>query len=115
MSNYVHRHRVVSTVSTTLSLFLAGCGGEEPRILNIYGAPESTGLELVIDTCNQKPQVEIAESPDEIHLTVTAAKVEGNGRNDCADNAEVNLAEPLGDRRVIDNATGESLDVERQE
>lgn len=67
-------------------------------------------LELVISACNgENNEVDVDERADEVVLTVTTDDpVDGDA---CADGLTVDLAEPLADRRVVDGATGETVDL----
>lgn len=100
-------------------LVLAGCGSEpsEPRgpsgpMLNeVFGEPGSAELELGVNTCNQNPRAEVEETVTEVRISMVADEIDGDGAGDCSDGTRVTLDEPLRDREVIDNATGESVEV----
>ena len=92
-------------------LLVAGCGADAPSIIIVYGDPESTRLEVSVNTCNKHPVVEAEETKQEVRLTVTVDKPSGEGEGDCADGDDVTLEAPLGDRIVVDNSTGEQVEV----
>ncbi|MGC1208814.1 MAG: hypothetical protein WA880_12745 [Ornithinimicrobium sp.] len=88
----------------------------EPIVQNVHGEPDSAELDLGVNTCNQNPRAEAeraeAEETDaEVRITIVADEIDGNGRDACADDTRVTLDEPLGDREVIDEAMGESVQV----
>jgi len=92
-------------------LLVAGCGADAPSVMIVYGDPESTRLEVSVNTCNRNPSVDAEETSEEVRLTVTADEPSGDGENDCADGDDVTLEAPLGDRIVIDDSTGEQVEV----
>ena len=99
-------------MSVTVLLFLAACSGSEaPRIVAVYGDAASTRIEVGVDTCNLNPVVLAQETTSEVRLSVTADEPSGDGAEDCADSDWVRLESPLGDRVVIEDSTGEQLEV----
>lgn len=101
--------------AVAVALLVAGCSNDAPNVVEAYGDPGSTHLELGVDTCNRHPKVTAVESADEVRLTVTADKASRGGADDCQDGAHVTLKQPLDDRRVVDDATGEVIDVQPSE
>jgi len=95
-----------------LTLLLSGCADDAPRVVAAYGDPESTRLEVGVDTCNRSPRASVVESDTQVRVTVVADEASGNGSNDCLDNTDVTLSRPLGTRTVVDEGTGESVAVE---
>ncbi len=93
------------------AVLLGGCGPAEPMLAEVYGDSPSTNLEMSVNTCNQNPTLLIEESATKIIVAVEADEVEGSARNDCLDGAVATLAQPLGDREVIDAATGDVVVV----
>jgi hypothetical protein len=94
-----------------LLVALSGCGSEAPTIDIVYGDPQSTKLSVSVNTCNKNPVVEAAETSDEVRLTATADEPTGNGQDDCMDRDGLTLRAPLGNRIVIDNSTGQQVEV----
>jgi hypothetical protein len=92
-----------------LLVVCSGCSEDAPSVIVVYGEPESTRLEVSVNTCNRHPIVDAEETPDEVRLTITADDRENAG--DCADGDDVTLEAPLGDRVVIDESTGEQVEV----
>lgn len=61
-------------------------------------------LHLVVDTCDGDPEPEVVETEADVTVTVVSTRRDlGDG---CQDAVEVTLEAPLGDRSVIDGATG---------
>lgn len=94
-----------------LLVALSGCSAEAPTIYMVYGDPESTRLEVSVNTCNRNPKVEAEETTDEVRLFTTADEPSGDGQDDCMDGDDLRLETPLGDRVVVDDATGEEVEV----
>ena len=92
-------------------LLVAGCGGDAPSIVIVYGDPESTRLEVGVDTCNRNPSVDAEETTEEVRLTATADEPSGDGEDDCRDSVDLTLETPLGDRIVVDDSTDEQVEV----
>ena len=88
---------------------MVGCAGEEPRVVEVFGTADSAELEVSVSTCNAEPAVSAAESSSEVRLTVRARQ--GRTGPECRDYALVRLDAPLGDRTVVDAASGEALEV----
>jgi hypothetical protein len=96
-------------VVAVAALGLTACSSTtHPRVLDVHGDPTSTVLTMSVESCNQHPEVEADETSTEVRLTVTA---DADTVEDCADGAKVSLEAPLGDRVVIDEASGESVEV----
>lgn len=91
-------------------MLLSGCGAADPRIIEVYGEPSSYLVEAAVNTCNQHPRLFVEESVDQVVVTLIVNDLDLN-RGDCSDGAVVTLGEPLGERVVIDGATGEPLNV----
>jgi hypothetical protein len=88
-----------------------GCGSDPPTIDIVYGDPESTHLWVSVNTCNRNPSVEAEETAEEVRLTATADEPSGDGEDDCLDSDDLTLETPLGDRIVVDDSTGEQVEV----
>ncbi len=56
--------------------------------------------------CDADASVAAVESADEVRLTF---RVYGRTGNGCARSEEIQLDKPLGDRRIVDAATGEEV------
>lgn len=87
----------------------SGCSQDTGvRVIKVVGGPDSTTLELSVDSCNRHPVARVTESDTEVRIRVSADP-EGSGGGDCADGASVNLAKPLGDRSVIDEVADKAV------
>ena len=65
-------------------------------------------LEFDVDTCNADLEGSVVESPATVEVTITARN---DTTSDCRDMLLVVLEEPLGDRDLVDGATGRVLEV----
>jgi len=88
----------------------SGCSADAPSVVTVYGDPDSTKLEVGVDTCNRHPVVDAEETTEEIRLIVTADAPEDD-EGDCRDGDDVTLEAPLGDRIVVDDSTDEQVEV----
>lgn len=71
----------------------------------------ATGMLTVgVNTCNASPRAAVMETDRQISITVRSDR-QPLGSDDCADSIDIELDEPLGDRRVIDGASGDELVV----
>lgn len=69
-------------------------------------------LAVTVGSCNKSPTGEVSE--DDAMVTITAfAPPPGPDRDDCADGLVFRLDEPLGDRLVVDGASGLTIGVSR--
>jgi len=104
------------TVAVGLAVLLAastvllGCGGRrDARIVDAVLEGERT-LVLNIDACNaDENRVATTEDWETVRVSVTTDDAPGG--DDCADGVRVELAAPLGDRELIDETTGEPVEV----
>jgi len=72
---------------------------------------DDSRLVVVIGACRgERNEVAVREEDDEVHL---AARTDDPPHGPlCADSVEVTLDGPLGNRRVIDDFTGNEIDVQ---
>jgi hypothetical protein len=90
---------------------LTGFGSRDAPITEAYVTDrDSTRLDVGVGTCNQDPQVTAVETADEVRLSSNEEFPRGDS-DACADYDVVALIRPLGDRTVIDEATGDVVDV----
>lgn len=68
-------------------------------------------LTVAVDACQGDPEVQVEES-DEVVRVVATVVVPGPA---CADGVTVPLDRPLGERRLVDSHTGETIEVIRVE
>ena len=98
--------------SAVLALLASGCGGgNDPT--PVFGAQlerDEVTLHLQLASCNTTEQTaEVVETDAEVRVTV---HTKGGTSDDCADGMQVELADPLGDRPLIDDPTDDEIEVE---
>jgi len=92
-------------------LAAAGCDGRSRSVFAAYGDPASTRLELNVASCNENPTAEVVESDTEVRVQVTSGRWLGRNADDCADGVVVTLKSPLGSRALVDESTGQAVEV----
>ncbi|MGH3735042.1 MAG: hypothetical protein ACRDT6_05405 [Micromonosporaceae bacterium] len=71
-------------------------------------------LALAVESCNGDPEVSVLKENDqEVRVEVVASSTPFGGSDDCLDTVTVELREPLGDRVVLDEHSGETVSVSR--
>ena len=81
----------------------------DPGLRGPARADEVT-LHLQLASCNTTEQTaEVVETDAEVRVTV---HTKGGTSDDCADGMQVELADPLGDRPLIDDPTDAEIEVE---
>jgi hypothetical protein len=98
----------VATIAAVLVLMAACESSDDVRIRGVSGEPTWRLLSLGINTCNADLSADVEETAEEVRIRVHA---ENNTTGDCADSMRVTLDDDLGNRRVIDDRTGEELRV----
>ena len=104
--------RIAVLVSALVLVCAAGCDGRSRTFFAVYGEPTSTELELNVASCNENLATEVRESATEVRVRVMSDRKLGRDRGDCADSVTVDLSEPLGTRRVVDESSGEVVEVQ---
>ena len=112
---------IVTAVITGLLVFMA-CfmvwhhlgGGAWRGSVSVYRAlfvpPDQ--LILSVASCNGNPEmIFVRETEVDVQVEVIAFSTPWIGGDDCADQVNLRLAEPLGDRIVVDKHTGQSVSV----
>jgi hypothetical protein len=97
-----------------LTLVLAGCfgdGREQVEVLDAMTWPGADVISLSVDSCNASPSVKVVEQAGEVVVEVEADDP-GLNRDDCADNVLICLDEPLGDRVLVDDVSGDVVSVD---
>lgn len=89
-----------------IAVIVAACSAPEGRgpqpIVGWSVADDQ--VHLWVGTCNGEPEADVIETDVDVTITVVATRRDpGDG---CQDSLTVDLAAPLGDREVIDGATG---------
>ena len=87
------------------------CDGRSRSVFAAYGDPASTHLELNVASCNENPTAEVVESDTEVRVQVTSQRWFGRNAGDCADGVTLVLNAPLGTRTVVDQSTGQTVQV----
>ena len=67
-------------------------------------------LELLVDTCHP-PQVSLWESEVEVRVEAMAASPSSQGGVECRFSVEFDLLRPLGERAIVDEHTGQAVNV----
>jgi hypothetical protein len=99
----------VATIAAVLVLMVACESSDDVRIRGVDGEPSWRLLGLGINTCNADLSADVEETAEEVRIRVHA---ENNTTADWADGMRVALDDDaLGNRRVIDDHTGEELRV----
>jgi len=98
-------------VAVAAVVIATGCSSPpEPSINVVIGTRDSSVLQVQPKTCNERPTVRATETDSAIRLTVTVER--DSGGQECLDPPEtVRLKAPVGERRIIDDSTGEVLDL----
>ena len=96
----------LAAAAPLLVFLLAGCS-DPPAVGSVRGDPDSTELEMSVESCNGDPVVTAEESPTQVRLSVEG----GDTPDDCLDSARVTLEAPLGNRTVVDEGTGKAVEV----
>ncbi len=100
------RHGVLAVLGSVL--LLAGCAFH-PEISPQAGlGPDGITLEFGVDTCNADLEASVVESAATVEVTIVARD---DTTNDCRDTLTVVLDYPLGDRELVDGATGRVPEV----
>jgi hypothetical protein len=119
---------MTAAMGVVVALVLTGCGtpvdgpGAAVSPETRRGPVSLEGSELVlvlpdelaldVPSCNGDPElVQLLEDPDTVRLEVVTTQVVRGASDDCLDGLAVALAEPLGDREVVDVVSGATLPV----
>ncbi|MCP4307441.1 MAG: hypothetical protein GY788_21730 [bacterium] len=111
-STRISRRVVMLVALATLAVVVAACSSDV-EILSASASGDGTRLELSLSSCNRTYDVSV-EEVDGVSVHVVDAKTESPvrlGGDDCGDVWTFTLAQPLGDRPLIDTATGEEVTV----
>jgi hypothetical protein len=96
------------TAAVAAGTVLVGCGGRrDAQVVDAELLGDRT-LVLQIDACNaDENRVSITEEQDLV--TISVSTDDPPGGDDCGDLVTVELADPLGDRILVDEKTGEPV------
>ncbi|MEM9135267.1 MAG: hypothetical protein AAF962_26310 [Actinomycetota bacterium] len=94
----------------------AGCGtdGGRQRVSVLEAQPKDGGqtISIWVGSCEGEPTAVVTGNTERIIIDVEAFVPTGDSNTECADGLVIQLAEPLGDRQVIDGRTGDEVRVE---
>ena len=105
------RLRLIQATFVASALLVAGCddGDRTVTLLEASTAAGSRAINVVVESCNANPRVEVVEvSEDEVRVRVVAS---GGDDGDCADASVLCFPGPLDGRRLIDESTGEIINT----
>lgn len=81
-----------------------------PLLNDAYAATtDATTFEVGVASCNGSPAVAYEENVDSIIVEAISWIPDGDDRDGCGDLVTVELAEPLGDREIIDGFSGRAV------
>ena len=94
-------------------LLAVGCGGGRSQVEVLEATTSSDGnvLGLIVGSCNASPTVEVVETAEEVRIEVEADDP-GMNRDDCLDSVAACLDQPLGERALVDDKSGDVVSVE---
>lgn len=84
-------------------VLLVGACSYQPGVLDAISSGDGQTLSLSMNNCHGDYDVAVVETGDQVRITVTDMRspIRLSG-DDCSDAVTVELAEPLGDRRLVD-------------
>ncbi|QKE84618.1 hypothetical protein [Arthrobacter sp. NEB 688] len=101
---------VLGLAGAVFVALLFGVGEQHTGINGVGGRPDSTRLDLAVESCNQSPRVEVVETESQVSVSAFIRRPGLlDGRGDCLDLVRVTLDSELGDRTVVDTASGRQL------
>jgi hypothetical protein len=102
----------IATLVLVLGLSVSACStSKQPEISQVRGSPDSRTIEVSVSSCKWEGLVIglVGETTQELRIRAMA---DGGGNDEeCAQFQLVHLAEPLGNRRVINDVTGNEIEV----
>jgi hypothetical protein len=105
----VNRRAAIVSSALVAAGLTAACSSSGVATIRRATLQEPRVLELSFDTCNADLSFTLEETANEVRIAVRQENDEPE--NDCADALIVDLAQPLGDRAVVDESTGAAVDV----
>lgn len=102
-----------SWIAAAMLVIVAAACSTDVEIQSATASGDGMNLGLSLNSCNRTYNVAVEEE-DVVNVKVTDAKSQSPirlGGEDCADQFGVTLREPLGDRAVVDMATGDEVEV----
>jgi hypothetical protein len=99
-----------------IAAVICGCTTTErvpTALLDASADRAGTRLMVTFDTCSGNPEVvEVAETSTEVRVRVVSDEESGDSLG-CAVGLGVRLQKPLGERVLIDDSTGDRVEVRR--
>jgi len=91
-----------------------GTGRQEVPSTGPAVAPsrDESSFNVGVASCNGDPTVSINETATEIRVEFEAERPEGGAGDECLDETTVTLAEPIGDREIVDGFGGRVLELQ---
>lgn len=84
----------------------------QPEIYSAKARDDGTTVGLEMNNCHGDYSVSVVESADEVRVRVTDNRTPISlSGDDCSDVVTIELAEPLGDRRLVNDANGDPVSV----
>ena len=96
------------TVVVLLVLLGAACAFEPELSPDAHVFADGLTVSLGVMTCNADLTAEVEETESQVIVTITA---QNDTQDDCADSIRVPLPSPVGDREVINGATGDTMKI----
>lgn len=85
---------------------------EDPTETGAGVADDGKVLQVMVESCQGEPEISAVDETDtEVQVAVVSTTYTSFGTEVCRDYVIVELAQPLGDRTVIDALTGQVLDL----
>ena len=114
----LRRHPALLMVAVIGLLVFVGCGGDagpgEVREVSVMEAElrSPDRLTLIVASCNKDPEVSLLRETDvDVQVRVTAFFTPSLSVQECQDAVDLQLQEPLGDRVLVDDHTGQIVAV----
>lgn len=102
------RARIVSTILVAVAATACMRTPTVTEVALLDGATRT--LTVAVNTCNATPRAAVTETDQVVSISVRSDRPPF-GSDDCADSIDIELEEPLGERRVVDGTSGDELAV----
>ncbi len=107
---------VAAAAVASASALIAGCGpadsfgpdGSKRGVVAVAGYEmEGTLVTLIVMSCNGDPKATVTETDAEVRVSVVSTTYKESDA--CQDPVEIQLANPLGDRPIIDESSDSAV------
>jgi len=104
-NGFTCRRTLVGLFVVLVGISSACSGRSDVDVLDVSVQDGGMTLDVGVDTCNESTtEVSVTESEDTIVLTAETQSGYGcGGADDCNDIRVVDLADPVGERRIVDS------------